>query len=179
MGKDSTVPGFTRGRTGSSPTDHSRPRGRIAASPRRSASRAGSTSNHTPGTVNFQGSARGAGSDYADNADCTVSARVGVAMVPDKQVKRMTLRQLLTHAEKCCRDLIEHVQTNVLNRVSDFRDLSRPVRRRSHYPTLVAVQNALKKLVATNAEAQALADYVSEHLQAIRDHANRERVNRL
>jgi len=100
-------------------------------------------------------------------------------MVPDKQVKRMTLRQLLTHAEKCCRDLIEHVQTNVLNRVSDFRHLSRPARRRSHYPTLLAMQNALKKLVETNAEAQALADYVAEHLQAIREHANRERVNRL
>src|SRR5262245_61134582 len=92
----------------------------------------------------------------------TLSARVGAFMVPDKQVKRMTLRQLLTHAEKCCRDLIEHVQTNVLNRVSDFRDLSRPVRRRSHYPTLLAVQNALKKLVETHAEAQALADYLTE-----------------
>ena len=41
------------------------------------------------------------------------------------------------------------------------------------------MQNALKKLVETNAEAQALADYVAEHLQAIREHANRERVNRL
>jgi len=99
-------------------------------------------------------------------------------MVHDKPVKRMTLRQLLTHAEKCCRDLIEHVQTNVLNRVSDFRDLSRPVRRRSHYPTLIAVQNALKKLVETHGEAQALADYLNEHLHAIRDHAHRERVNR-
>src|SRR5262249_55898690 len=124
-------------------------------------------------------SARGASSDYADYADRSVVRARGGVMVPDKQVKRMTLRQLLTHAEKCCRDLIEHVQTNVLNRVSDFRDLSRPVRRRSHSPSLLAAQNALKRLDQTHAEAQALADFLNEHLHPIRDHANRERVNRL
>jgi C4-dicarboxylate-specific signal transduction histidine kinase len=100
-------------------------------------------------------------------------------MVTDKPVRRMTLRQLLTHAEKCCRDLIEHVQTNVLTRVADFRDLSRPVRRRSHYPALVALQNALKKLLEVHEEAQALGEYLGEHLEAIREHASRERVNRM
>jgi hypothetical protein len=91
----------------------------------------------------------------------------------------MTLRQLLTHSEKCARDLIEHVHTTLLPRASDFRDLSRPVRRRSHYPTMVAVQNALKKLTEAGLEAQVLANYLLEQMQEIREHARRERVNRL
>jgi hypothetical protein len=93
-------------------------------------------------------------------------------------VRRMTLRQLLTHSEKCSRDLIEHCQATLLTRISDFRDLSRPVRRRSHYPTMVALHNSLHKLEEATEEATAMADHLAEHLQLIRDHAKRERVNR-
>jgi hypothetical protein len=100
-------------------------------------------------------------------------------MGSDKPVKRMTLRQLLTHSEKCARDLIDLVQTGFLSRIGDFRDLSRPVRRRSHYPTMIALQNSLKKVVDTVQQTQELADLLHEHMQAIRDHATRERVNRL
>src|SRR5262245_12207910 len=96
----------------------------------------------------------------------------------EKPVRRMTLRQLMTHAEKCCRDLIEHLHTNVLVCVTDFRDLSRPVRRRSHYPTLVAMQNALHKLQQAVDEANTLANQLQEHLGVIGEHANRERINR-
>jgi hypothetical protein len=96
-----------------------------------------------------------------------------------KPARRLTLRQLLTQGEKCSRDLIEHLRTTMMNQVSDFRDLSRPVRRRSHYPTLVAVQNCLKKLVAAHEEAQSIAESLYEQLDAISDHAKRERVNRM
>jgi hypothetical protein len=99
-------------------------------------------------------------------------------MENNRPVRRMTLRQLLTHAEKCSRDLIEHCQGTLLSSVSDLRDLSRPVRRRSHYPTMVAIQNALKKVLAAGEEAGAISGYLEEHLQEIRDHAKRERVNR-
>jgi hypothetical protein len=91
----------------------------------------------------------------------------------------MTLRQLLTHAEKIARDLVEHFQANMLPNISDFRDLSRPVRRRSLYPTLMAVANALKKLSKAGTEAQEMAEYLNEQLQDIREHAQRERVNRM
>jgi hypothetical protein len=91
----------------------------------------------------------------------------------------MTLRQLLTHSEKCARDLLEHIQVTLLAQVSDFRDLSRPVRRRSHYPTMLAMGNALKKLLAAGEEAESLAAYLHEQLSEIREHARRERVNRL
>jgi hypothetical protein len=97
----------------------------------------------------------------------------------DRPARRMTLRQLLTHAEKCARDLIEHVQTTMLVRTSDFRDLSRPVRRRSHYPTMVALQNAMRKLIESGQEAQVLGTYLLEQMQEIRESARRERVNRM
>ncbi len=100
-------------------------------------------------------------------------------MAVERPARRMTLRQLLTHAEKCARDLLEHIQSTVLSQVSDFRDLSRPVRRRSHYPTMVALGNALKKLAAASTEAEALATYLQEQMLEIREHARRERVNRL
>ena len=67
-------------------------------------------------------------------------------MVLEKPTRRMTLRQQLTHAEKCSRDLIEHFHGTLLPLVSDLRELSRPVRRRSHYPTLVALLNAVRRL---------------------------------
>lgn len=100
-------------------------------------------------------------------------------MAPDKPIRRMTLRQLLTHAEKLTRDLIELLQTGFLARAADLRDLSRPVRRRSHYPTMLAVHNALRKVTETNQQVHDLSASLTEHLQAIQDHANRERVNRM
>jgi hypothetical protein len=100
-------------------------------------------------------------------------------MGSDKPVRRMTLRQLLTHSEKCARDLVDLVQTGFLSKIGDFRDLSRPVRRRSHYPTLIALQNSLKKVLETVQQTHDLAEFLHEHMEAIRDHANREKVNRL
>ena len=99
-------------------------------------------------------------------------------MVQDKPLHRMTLRQRLTHAEKCARDLIEHLHANLLPRHGDFRDLSRPVRRRSHYPTLLALLNALKKLEQGAEETQALANYLHENLHDIYEHARKERETR-
>jgi C4-dicarboxylate-specific signal transduction histidine kinase len=99
-------------------------------------------------------------------------------MTIERPQRRMTLRQLLTHSEKIVRDLIEHLNTVVLPREVDFRDLSRPVRRRSHYPTVLALHNALHKLLQADIETQALSDYLLELLQEIREHARRERINR-
>src|SRR5687767_767985 len=100
-------------------------------------------------------------------------------MGSEKPVRRMTLRQLLTHSEKCARDLSDLTQTSFLPRVSDFRDLSRPVRRRSHYPTMLAMQNALKKVLDSADKVENLTEFLNEHLDAIRDHASREKVNRM
>ncbi len=96
----------------------------------------------------------------------------------ERPQRRMTLRQLLTHSEKVVRDLIDHLNTVMLPRQQDFRDLSRPVRRRSHYPTLLALHNSLQKLHESGGEVQQTAEYLLELLQEIRDHAKRERINR-
>jgi len=99
-------------------------------------------------------------------------------MAIERPQRRMTLRQLLTHSEKCVRDLLEHLNTVLLPREQDFRDLSRPIRRRSHYPTLLALHNALEKLHEAGDETQQMADYLLELLEEIREHAKRERINR-
>lgn len=99
-------------------------------------------------------------------------------MGSEKPIRRMTLRQLLTHSEKWSRDLIELVRTGFLPRSTDFRDLTRPVRRRSHYPTMLAVQNALRKLMEAAHQMEEMTTTLREHLEAIREHANREKVNR-
>ena len=64
-------------------------------------------------------------------------------MQTEKPIRRMTLRQLLTHSEKCARDLAEYVHTQFLTSVSDFRDLSRPVRRRYFELTLAGGANVV------------------------------------
>jgi hypothetical protein len=99
-------------------------------------------------------------------------------MTVDRPTRRMTLRQQLTHAEKCARDILEHIHGTVLPYISDLRDLSRPVRRRSHYPTMVAFHNALTRLQTTGSDALKDLDYLQEQLEEIREHARRERINR-
>jgi len=100
-------------------------------------------------------------------------------MESDKPVRRLTLRQLLNQAEKCTANVIESCKSHFLKETSEYRGLSRPVRRRSQFPTMMAMQNSLRKLDEASATLHQLADYLHEHLEAIRDHAIRERVNRL
>jgi len=99
-------------------------------------------------------------------------------MVVEKPARRMTLRQLLIHAEKCSRDLFEQINATLVARIADFRDLSRPVRRKSHYPTMIALVNSLNKLEQAQAEIQNLVEYLGDQLEEIREHARRERINR-
>ena len=102
----------------------------------------------------------------------------GDAMSGNPNIRRMTLRQLLTSAEKCSRDLAEQLNTTLLTRVTDARDLSRPVRRRSHYPTLIALVNSLNKLQQADEEIEALVEYLLEQMEAIREAARKERFRR-
>lgn len=99
-------------------------------------------------------------------------------MALEKSYRRLPLRDLMTDAEKRSRDVAEHVNSTWIGRVADLRDLSRPVRRKSNYPTLLALQNALQKLVALTEESGELVAYLERQLVEIRDHARRERLNR-
>jgi hypothetical protein len=96
----------------------------------------------------------------------------------DKSVRRMTLRQLLSHSEKCSRDLIELVRTGLLSQICDFRELCRPVRRRSHYPSMIAMQNSLRKLQDAAKHTQEAAATLREHLETVNEHAHKEQTTR-
>jgi hypothetical protein len=96
----------------------------------------------------------------------------------EKVYRRLPLRDLLTDAEKRARDLIEQLGSTLLARASDLRDLSRPIRRKSHYPTLVALQNSLQKYIQSNGETEGMIEYLDRQLGEIREHARRERFTR-
>jgi hypothetical protein len=99
-------------------------------------------------------------------------------MNSDRPLRRLTLRQLLASSDKCSRELYETVHTHFLARLADARDLSRPVRRRSHYPTMTALQNGLRRLHEAAEQADQQLTALEGHLDAIREHAQREKVAR-
>ncbi len=79
----------------------------------------------------------------------------------ERSTKRMTLRELMTHGD-------------VTRLVNDLRDLNRPVRRKSNYPTMLALQNALQKVEEASEEGMVFCDYLIEQMETIRDNALRE-----
>jgi hypothetical protein len=99
-------------------------------------------------------------------------------MLTDKPTRRLPLRDLLTDAEKRTRALIEEMGTTWLERATDLRDLSRPLRKRSNYPTLLALQHAIQKLVQLTEQTDALVMPLLQELDEINEHGRRERLNR-
>jgi hypothetical protein len=99
-------------------------------------------------------------------------------MISEKSFRRLPLRDLMTDAEKRGRDLVEHFTVSWITRVADLRDLSRPIRKRSHYPTLLALKNSVQKTVETNEETRKLIDYLMQELTEILEHARREYLMR-
>lgn len=99
-------------------------------------------------------------------------------MASEKPYRKLPLRDLLTDAEKRSRDTADKVQNLLLTCVSDLRDLSRPIRRKSHYPTLLALQNSLQRALEVTGELGEFIEYLQKQLLEIRDHARRERFNR-
>ena len=94
-------------------------------------------------------------------------------MTGEKSVRRMPLRQLLTHAEKHTRDTLEHLRAALIPSLTEFRELSRPVRRRSSYPTMVAMQNALRKVQQATDETRQMVEYLLSRLEEIKEHSRR------
>lgn len=96
----------------------------------------------------------------------------------DKPLRRLPLRQLLSSSDKTTRELAELVHTHLIPRISDFRDLTRPVRRKSSFPTMQAFQNGMRRMTEANDQLVVLLSLLQEHLEVIRDHAQREKLNR-
>ncbi|MGL4553512.1 MAG: hypothetical protein ACRC33_20290 [Gemmataceae bacterium] len=99
-------------------------------------------------------------------------------MALQKPYRRLPLRELMTDAEKRSRDVADNLNNGLLLKVADLRELSRPVRKKSHFPTLLALRNSMHKLIELTAEGEELIDYLERQLTEIRDHARRERFNR-
>ena len=99
-------------------------------------------------------------------------------MITERSFRRLPLRDLMIDAEKRVRDLVEHFTVTWLARVSDLHDLSRPLRKRSHYPTMHALQNALQKAIDTNTETRQIIEYLLQELNEILEHARREQLAR-
>lgn len=99
-------------------------------------------------------------------------------MAAEKPYRRLPLRELLTDAEKRTRDLSEQIGTHLMARAADLRELSRPVRRRSHYPTLLALVNSMDRVFEMQVESEELADHLLRELDEIHEHAKRERYSR-
>jgi hypothetical protein len=99
-------------------------------------------------------------------------------MAIDKPIRRLPLRDLITDAEKRTRDLIDRFTSALREYVEDLRDLSRPSRKKSAFPTLVALHNSLNRFLEADRETSVLFDTLSQELEIIREHAERERLAR-
>ena len=99
-------------------------------------------------------------------------------MVIDRPIERMTLRELLSHASKLTHEMMEMANGAHQKRLADLHDLSRTTRRKSQYPSVVSLQNALQHYSESSRELHALIMSLEEHLQAIRDQASRARFER-
>ena len=99
-------------------------------------------------------------------------------MASDRPVRRMTLRELLSHAAKLTHEIGELANKSYQSRLADLRDLSRPTRRNSQFPSVVSLQNAVQHYAETSRELLALMASLDEHVQAIREQASRARFER-
>lgn len=93
----------------------------------------------------------------------------------EKATRRLTLRELLVHCEKYAQGLSKHYQNAVWTSVSELRELSRPVRKNTSYPSLLAYRNALENVKKEAAEFADMQAYLEQKLEEVLEHAQRER----
>lgn len=99
-------------------------------------------------------------------------------MALGKPTRRMTLLQLLVHTEKYTHDIREQFRVGFWASLSEFHDMTRPVRKRSHFPTLGALKNHLNQLLDACKEVDQVVNQLEEWMSEILDHARREQARR-
>jgi hypothetical protein len=88
------------------------------------------------------------------------------------------LRDLLTDAERRTRALMEAINSQVLQRAAELRDLARGQQRKKGPTSIIALLHAIDRVVQeVNEVAPPLGELHAE-LEEIHEHANRERFNR-
>ncbi len=99
-------------------------------------------------------------------------------MALEKSFRRLPLRDLITDAEKRTRDLMDRFNTTWLIQAAELRDLSRPLRKKSHYPTLQALKNSLDRMLQIDQDTAVMIDHLSQELEEICQSVRRERSSR-
>ena len=97
----------------------------------------------------------------------------------EKTPHRMTLRDLLIHTEKMARDVTESVHTQLMPKVTEFRDLARTQRKKSQFPTLHTIDNSMHRVEITVEELRTLMTAVDENATLIAERIKRERLDRI
>ncbi len=72
----------------------------------------------------------------------------------------------------------EEVSKDFLSRLTECRELTRPVRRRTHYSSMKHLQNGLRRLKEAADRLDAICNQLMDDLDAVREHAQRERLSR-
>jgi hypothetical protein len=93
--------------------------------------------------------------------------------------ERMTLRQLLSSASKVTRELADLSNKDYQSRLADLHDLSRPTRRRSHFPSILSLSNSVAHHGETAQQLLDAIDVLEEHIVRIREQARLARLERL
>jgi hypothetical protein len=101
-----------------------------------------------------------------------------VAMLIDKPLRRMTLHELLNTASRSLRELFEQARGDFARHVSDCRDLSRPVRGRSRYPSFIALHNAIRRVEEAQEENQQRYEALLKQLRMVRKVARKQVTER-
>jgi hypothetical protein len=97
----------------------------------------------------------------------------------EKIPHRMTLRDLLIHTEKMARDITESVHSQFTPKVTEFRDLTRVTRKKSQFPTLHTIDNAMHRVEVTVEELRALMTAVGANVGQIAERIRKERLDRM
>lgn len=84
-------------------------------------------------------------------------------------LRNLPLRDVLAQLEHRCRELIEHLQMDLTQSISEIHDLTRPVRRKSAYPAIRTVCNSFEKLRKSHEYARQIAERIEEGMAVIEE----------
>jgi hypothetical protein len=96
----------------------------------------------------------------------------------DRPVRKIGIRDFISHVEKCSQELSTYLKREFLTSLADFRDLSRPHRRSSPYPSFAALKAAQERTEEAAEQSLLLCDYLIDNLEIICERA-RQDVNQL
>lgn len=99
-------------------------------------------------------------------------------MVSERPLNRLPLRDVLAQASRLMHEIAEFANKTYQNGVTDLHELSRPARKKSHFPTVVALENGLIHYEANGKELDRLLASLEDHIKVIREQGNRARNER-